>query len=306
MLFSLIITFRNEGEQVYKTCSSFLKHCNKELFEIIVVNDASDDRFDYSNVASLPNIKYIENNTRKGVAGSRDIGVLNSSGQYILILDGHMRVFQDVLSKAASIITQYPAETLFCFQSIPIQQSENNKYSICKNPISRGCTLHTDSSKVDFLDYEWDGLRDTDLGEVIPIQCVMGACYIINRDYYLKLHGLNGLQQYGMDEQFLSAKVFMSGGNIYLLKNLGIAHFYRRDNRSIPYSSISMVKYLNKLIILYLLDQDLFIQYSKFFINSNIYNIILELKEYLDKERTYLGLVLINRTFKDYLNYGRY
>ena len=304
MLFSLIITFRNEGEQVYKTCSSFLKHCNNDLFEIIVINDASDDRFDYSNLASLHNVKYIENKDRMGVAGSRDLGAINATGKYILILDGHMRVFEDVLTRAADIISNYPEETLFCFQSIPIQQNLEGKYTICKNPTSKGCKIYSNPNNLDFLDYEWQGLNPEELGEILPIQCVMGACYLISREYYLRLHGLNGLQQYGMDEQLLSAKVFMSGGNIYLFKNIGIAHFYRRDNNSVPYKNISLVRFLNKLIILYLLDLDYFNSYSTMFINEDIYNVLLELKPYLEKERTYLQLILTKRTFKDFLNYG--
>lgn len=303
MLFSLIITFRNEGEQVYKTCSSFLKYCDKELFEIVVINDASNDNFDYSNLSLLPNVKYIENQDRKGVAGSRDIGAQNATGKYIFILDGHMRVFDDVITQLSNIVVNYPDETLFCCQSIPIQQNPDNTYSICKKPVSRGCSVNSNVNQINFLEYNWEGLRPDELGSILPIQCVMGACYVISREYYLRLHGLNGLQQYGMDEQFLSAKVFMSGGSIYLLKDVGVAHFYRRGVKDIPYKNISLAGYLNKLIILYLLDSDYFLTYSKLFVNERIYNIILDLKPYLDREKMYLGLVLSKRTFKDYLNY---
>lgn len=303
MLFSLIITFRNEGEQVYKTCLSFLKHCQKEMFEFVIVNDASNDGYDYSELRKFSNLTYIENKDRKGVGGSRDIGALNAKGKYLLILDGHMRVFEDVLQKIANIISKYPKETLFCCQSIPIKTESDGKLMICNSPRSRGCKIRT-KMDIDFLEYEWDRLSNIDeMREVLPIQCVMGADYVINKDYYLYLHGLNGLQQYGMDEQFLSAKVYMSGGNIYLLKNIGVAHFYRRSTEDIPYKNVPACKILNKMIILYLFDNTLFNQYSKLFYSKSIFNVFIELKPYLDKEKIYLNLILNKHTFDEYLKW---
>ena len=303
MIFSLIITYRNEGEQVYKTCLSFLKYCSKDMFEFVVVNDASDDGYDYSELKTISNLTYIENKDRKGVGGSRDIGALNAKGKYLFILDGHMRIFDDVLTKIAEIITKYPTESLFCCQSLPIKTEQDGTYRINKDPDSRGCRVNT-TMCMEFLEYEWDSLKPEDvLRNVIPIQCVMGACYVIDKNYYIYLHGLNGLQQYGLDEQFLSAKVFMNGGGIYLLKNIGVAHFYRPNNESIPYKSVPMCKILNKLIILYLLEPDLFQQYSKLFHSQSIFNVFIELKPFIEKERLYLNLILNKHSFKDYLSW---
>lgn len=303
MLFSLIITYRNEGEQVYKTCLSFLEHCQKEMFEFIVVNDASNDNYDYSELRKISNLTYIENKERKGVGGSRDIGAMKAKGKYLLILDGHMRVFDDVLQKIADTISLYPRETLFCCQSIPIKTEKDGTLLINKNPYSRACTVKT-TMNIEFLEYQWDTFRDNDIMNVLPIQCVMGADYIIDREYYIYLHGLNGLQQYGMDEQFLSAKVFMNGGKIYLLRDIRIAHFYRNSNESIPYKNVPLCKILNKLIILYLLDEKLFNWYSKLFYSNSIFNVFMELKPYLDKEKIYLNLILNKHTFNEYLSWN--
>lgn len=302
MVFSLIITYRNEGEQVYKTCLSFLKYCKKEMFEFVVINDASNDGYDYSELNKISNLTYIENKDRKGVAGSRDIGALNAKGKYLLILDGHMRVFEDVLTKIYNTVNTLPDENLYCCQSIPIKTTEENQYMIDYHPLSRGCKIKT-SMNIDFLEYEWDTLRDSDISSMLPIQCVMGACYVINREYYIYLHGLNGLQQYGMDEQFLSSKVFMNGGGIYLLKDIGIAHFYRQNADSVPYKNVPACKILNKMIMLYLFDINLFVHYSRLFYSKSIYNVFIELKPFLDKERTYLNLILNKHTFKEYLTW---
>lgn len=304
MIFSLIITFRNEGEQVYKTCKSFLKYCNPEMFEFIVINDASNDNYDYQELETLPNIIYIENKDRMGVAGSRDIGALKASGKYLFILDAHMRIFEDILTNIYNVVVKFPSNCLFCCQSLPIIKNKEGKLVINKSPQSRACRIDSIMS-MNFLEYKWDTLGPDDIMPVLPIQCIMGACYIINKEYYIYLHGLNGLQQYGMDEQFLSAKVYMNGGSIWLLKDIKIAHFYRSDNSEVPYRNINLCKVLNKLIILYLLDKDLFLCYSKQFLNIGIYNILIELKPYLEKESKYLNLILTKKTFKDYLSYGK-
>ena len=304
MIFSLIITFRNEGDQVYKTCKSFLRYCNQEMFELIVINDASDDNYNYYELETLPNMIYIENKDRMGVAGSRDIGAIKASGKYLFILDAHMRIFEDVLTNIYNIVSKYPSNNLFCCQSLPIIKNNDGKLTINKSPQSRACKIDYNMS-MNFLEYKWDTLSPQDIMPVLPIQCVMGACYVIDRDYYKYLHGLNGLQQYGMDEQFLCAKIFMNGGGIWLLKNIKVAHFYRNSNSEVPYRNIDLCKVLNKLIILYLLDKDLFLQYSKQFLNIGIFNILIELKPYLEKESKYLNLILTKKTFKDYLNYGK-
>lgn len=305
---TIIIPFRNEGEQVYKTCESFNAHSNPEQFNILCLNDSSDDGYDYTQVVKFPNVTLIDNPERLGVAGSRDKGAKLAQTPYILIVDGHMRIFSDVVTPLLEKLHAYPGTLLCCQSQIIRKNPALGTYEIERRPLTKGVRLKT-TPGLQFLTYDWDLLTSADtFSHVIPIQCCMGACYAISREYYLHLHGLNGLQQWGMDEQFLSAKVWMSGGKVLLLKNIEIAHIYR-SGTPIPYRSLNYIKLLNQFIVVYLLaDESAYLAFKKsvettpfYQSNPEMADIFADLVPFLIKERTYLSLIM-KHTFNDFLN----
>lgn len=303
---TIIIPFKNEGEQVCKTCESFNQHCNPALFDILCINDCSDDNYDYTDVTRFGNVTLLDNTERLGVAGSRDKGVKRCATKYILFVDGHMRIFGDVVTPLLEKLHTYPDNLLCCQSRIIKRNPETGGYELQRKPGSKGVKLRN-TPDLAFLEYEWDMLTGMELTDVIPIQCCMGACYAISREYYLHLHGLNGLQQWGMDEQFLSAKVWMSGRKVLLLKNIEIAHIYRQG-APIPYQSFEGIKLLNKLIMLYLLaDENLFLKFNEevkhsmpYLVEKHIVDVFDDLLPFLSKEKTYLSLIMKD-TFTNFL-----
>lgn len=309
---TIIIPFRNEREQVLKTCESFNRHCDPALFDILCIDDCSEAGYDYSEVEKFDNVTLAGNGQRLGVAGSRDKGVAACKTKYVLLVDGHMRVFGDVVTPLLEKLRAYPGALLCCQSKIIRYAKEKGGYEVERYPKTRGVKLNGDKVDLSFLDYRWDTLRNTDLlADVLPIQCCMGACYALERDYYLHLHGLNGLQQWGMDEQFLSAKVWMSGGKVLLLKNIEIAHIYR-EGTPVPYRSFGGSKLLNQLIVVYLLaDEELFLQFREniryttaYVIAKDTMDIFDELLPFLRRERNYLQL-LMKEPFTYFLNLAK-
>lgn len=84
---SIVITFCNEGREVKETLESLRVSSDERLVDILLVNDASDDKFDYNHIASKYNASIYTNKKRKGVAESRNIGVSLSRTPYIIIYD---------------------------------------------------------------------------------------------------------------------------------------------------------------------------------------------------------------------------
>jgi glycosyltransferase involved in cell wall biosynthesis len=84
---SVIIPTHNRAEFLRSAISSVLKQTCQD-FEIIVVDDASDDNT-HEVVTSFDgrDIKYIRHEVNKGDAGSRNTGILNSTGRYVAFLD---------------------------------------------------------------------------------------------------------------------------------------------------------------------------------------------------------------------------
>lgn len=228
---TILITFRNEGRQVFKTVRNINNYCNTELFDIICLDDASDDGYDYSEVEVFEHVRYVRNETRLGVAGNRDKGVAVSETDYVLLLDGHMRFFNDAITPLIGYLEKYP-RTLFCLQSRILKEQDGRVYVNQNTPISRGARINFEWDKpISVLSSEWEYLQRKDyLTDRIDIPSVLGAAYAIERNYYLHLHGLNGLAQYGLDETLLSAKVWLEGGRCVLLRELEAGHIYRKKS----------------------------------------------------------------------------
>jgi hypothetical protein len=81
------------------------------------------------------------------------------------------------------------------------------------------------------LEGKWIDERD---GESYEISCMMGAIYIINKDYFFKLRGLSDLKMWGSDEPCLALKILLSGGKMMLVKGIQAGHFFRD---AAPYST---------------------------------------------------------------------
>lgn len=68
---TIIIPFVNEKYELYATLES-IKQYSSKIVDVILINDASDDGFDYEHLAEIYNAIYIEHKERVGVAASRD------------------------------------------------------------------------------------------------------------------------------------------------------------------------------------------------------------------------------------------
>lgn len=240
---SIVIPFLNEKDNLAKTLYS-IDSTKSEDVEIILVDDCSDDRFDYSTVAENYNCKLYRNPYRKGVAKCRDIGVNSAKSDNILLLDAHMKFFdKDWVGKISEHL-KFKKTRLYCAKSIVLDESWN----ISGDILGAGATIDFYNPK-NFFEPDWLNEKLVE-GE---ISCVLGAAYFFDRDYYLHIGGLSGLSQWGCDEQYLSIKYFMSGGEIRLASDISVGHVYR--SRS-PYTIMNGVSSFNKLLSLYCLSTE--------------------------------------------------
>lgn len=239
---TVIIPFRNEKEEVERTLTGFFRSCPGNT-TIILINDASDDGYDYSCLTKQENIRYIKNSHSLGVAQCRDLGVALASTPYLLFLDAHMRFYGDIVTPLLRFLESHP-RTLACLQTkiwegLDIPRERDGKSN------TKGCRILFEPQR--FWEVEWQTLRENEKQQrEIEIPCVMGAAYGISKEYYCYLHGFKGLSGWGYDEQLLSTKVWLEGGRCVLLKDTEIGHVYRL-NFPYPVSSDNWVR--NKLVL---------------------------------------------------------
>ncbi len=242
-MITVIIPFLNEGENVQKTLQSLFESCDLPTIEVILFNDLSTDNYDYSGLTKIFPVRYYHNTTRLGVSGCRERGVDLASHSVILFLDGHMKFLQpNWASKILHYVSMRP-QHLFCSVSTAI----NEDWEVpADSVLGGGCNICLDLESPNLLETTWLPFREGN--PTIP--CIMGAAYAFDKSLYLHVGGLNGLAQWGYDEQFLSIKVFLAGGQCVLMSDVVVGHLYRQHQ---PYVKPALHVEYNKMACLYTL-----------------------------------------------------
>lgn len=84
---SIIIPAYNVENYIEKSLKSVIEQKTKYNFEIIVINDGSEDKtLDIINSLNYPNLKII-NQENRGFSGARNVGIEKSIGKYIMFVD---------------------------------------------------------------------------------------------------------------------------------------------------------------------------------------------------------------------------
>ncbi len=105
---SVIIPIYDRSEFLCTAIASVLAQTLQD-FEIIVVDDASaDDTQEVVGNLDDGRIRYIRHEINKGVAATRNTGVLNSKGKYIAFLDDDDEWFPEKLKKQFDLLETRP------------------------------------------------------------------------------------------------------------------------------------------------------------------------------------------------------
>ena len=239
---TVIIPFLNEGEEIENTLQSIRETADNHV-DILLINDASYDEFNYETVALKHHASYICNETRMGVARSRDIGVENISTEYFLIVDGHMRFYRNNWWNAIVAAIRNNERALYCCKCRALDQKEND---ITGKPSFGAFIEMYNTENCSTLSPTWSRRDMYPEHDLMTIPCVLGASYATSKTYWCYLKGLTGLKMYGSDEPYISLKVWLEGGKCILIKNVEIGHIFRDQ---FPYEVRNTEQLFNKLLI---------------------------------------------------------
>jgi len=294
---TIIIPFLNEGNEVENTVIS-IKETAVTDPTILLINDGSDDNFDYESVALRYNCRYIKNDKRIGSAPSRDKGVAACETPYLLFLDGHMRLYDKGWDeKLTTLLTENP-RSLLCGQTRRLMKDdEGNVTTQEDDKFLYGAFIDMESSGV--LKMIWNKIDTAPHSELVEIPCVLGAAYACNKAYWEYLGGMKGLLGYGLEEQLISIKVWLEGGQCLLVKNWVTGHLYRKV---FPYEAPNMEMLHNRLLLLelifpYSIKKDFFAAY-KFSYSQEFekaYKILKNNFKEIKTHKNYLNPIFHNR-----------
>ena len=108
---SIIIPVYNRPFAVMNAIQSVANQ-DYDNWEIILVDDGSESR-EYQNGISDKRIRIINNKTNRGVAYSRNVGIHNASGDYIMFLDSDNTIEANCLSEMIQCIEYSKSQAVF-------------------------------------------------------------------------------------------------------------------------------------------------------------------------------------------------
>lgn len=233
-----IIAFRNEKAEVERTVKS-IRWTSKNI-NICLINDASDDDYDYESTARVFKCEYIKNEKQIGSAGSKNKGAYLCKTPYFCFFDAHMRIYkQDWDLMCVDFLKKHPKAIISsrtCYMALTDFKDDGASFvkNECADDTQEGvswcCCIRMDGGFS--FDPKWTDKRidKNPKHSLSPVACVLGACYAISTDWWKTIGGFNQIQNYGLEESLMSIKSWLYGGECFVVKNWGVGHIYRKEN----------------------------------------------------------------------------
>jgi len=220
---SFVSTARNEPEAVLAaTIDGLLLTTEQHKREVIVVDDGSDAPVR----CARERVRVMRNAEPVGVSRSRRYGAATAEGEVIVWLDAHMTFAPDWLDR---MLAHVDSGALLCSAFWNYEQTVCH----CWGADFVWCRQRDYRAQR----YPGFGLRHrTEFpgGGAVDVPMVIGACYMLLRASYHRLHGFSPLfRVWGVDEQDMSARAWLAGLAVQCVTTARVGHLWRP---SFPYS----------------------------------------------------------------------
>lgn len=207
---SIILPCKNEGENVRSTLDSILLTKTNVDYEIIVVDDDSQDGCveNIKNVVRYKDVKFLRT-SGLGSAKARNFGAQHAKGQYLVFCDAHVFVeayWLDKLLEGFNI----PAAGAVCPAIAPHDNPDAIGYGQVMN---------------ERVEAKW---ILTNPKEITPVGLVPGGCVAFRREVFEEIGGFNkGFRVWGLEDLEISFRTWLMGYSCLVNPKVKILHVFR-------------------------------------------------------------------------------
>ncbi len=308
---TIVIAFLNEAEEVKNTLSNVREWVGDKV-DIVVVNDCSDDGYNYDTDLKPLGIAYYINSNRMGAARSKEFGISKIKTPYFLLLDAHMRFYDSAWLEILVHTLEQNDRQILCCQTKVLKKSGKRVFEPLEEKISskvrQGSSIRL-SQVPDIFEPEWiyvDKNQNQNM-TMKRIPCIYGAAYCASKRYWDYLKGYKGLLGFGLEEPYISMKAYMEGGNCMLMKNIVVGHIYRTK---FPYRVNGLEYVYNKLMLADMLLPDELKEFVYNYCEQNAKSSFPQILELLEKYKDELAVLkkyynsIFTRNFLDFYKYN--
>ncbi|MEJ8544132.1 glycosyltransferase family 2 protein [Brevibacillus borstelensis] len=220
-LVSIIFPVKNEGINVKNTLDSLVKVKTDISYEVIIVDDASEDACcDFLSSHDYPIAIKLVKTDGLGAANARNVGAEKASGQYYIFCDAHLFFEDDWIEKLLD-----PMEKGIADGVVPGIAPHDKP-----NTVGYGYTINLEKFKANF-----NGRSILAKGsEPVPTPCLPGGCLAIKKDVFIDIGGFDkGFIVWGHEDVEISIKMWLFGYKCFIQPQVKILHVFRK---SFPYN----------------------------------------------------------------------
>lgn len=231
--------------------TSLYKFTEGISFEVIVIDNNSQDGTIEMIENKFPNIILIKNSENKGVAPARNQGLSIVKGKYVLILDADMELQENSVEK----LYRFMEENKDCgLVGAKLIDSDGNLQSSCKRFPTLLAFLFRRLEQFELIKnsktLRFHTMQDWDHKTVKDVDYVIGACQFYRKDVIDKIGFYDDKIFYGPEDIDFCIRVWHAGWKVYYYPFTNIFHHEQRITKKNLFSLISF-KHLLGIFYIY-------------------------------------------------------
>ena len=239
---SIVIISWKMKDLLQKCLQSIYKFTSEVTFEIIVIDNNSQDGTSEIIETEFPEIILIRNKENCGVATARNQGIKIARGRYILILDADMELKENSIEQLYRFMESNPDVGLVGCKLV--DSSNNLQYSCKRYPnllalIFRRLEHNTFIKNTNIL--RQHVMKDWDHNTIADVDYVIGACQFFRKDLGDKIGLYDGKIFYGPEDMDFCARIWKISMKVCYYPFTSIFHHEQRITKKKILSKISIM-----------------------------------------------------------------
>ncbi|MDZ7798393.1 MAG: glycosyltransferase family 2 protein [Patescibacteria group bacterium] len=230
----IILNYKTKG--LLKQCIKGIQLLNLPVnYEIIAVDNHSNDDSVKMMRENFPNIKCIESPQNNGCAAGNNLGIKEARGQYIMILNPDIAIFEGVIEKLLKFMDNNPNVGVVAPKLINpdgTRQISCYRFPRFMTPIYRRTPLgKLPSVKKKLRDYL---MLDYNFKEVNAVDWVLGACMLVRSSSIEKVGLMDERFELYFEDVDWCRQFWQAGFLVCYLNNIEIVHYHQRLSAENP------------------------------------------------------------------------
>lgn len=229
---------------------SIYKFTKEPSFELILIDNFSNDGTIEMVEKYFPQIKLIKNNENKGVAPARNQGLKEAKGKFILILDADMELIENSIIKLYNYMLEHPECGMVGARLV--DSKKNLQYSCKRFPSFLALILR----RLDILSFTKESktlsyhlMKEWDHNSIKEVDYLIGACQFFRKEVIGQVGYYDDKIFYGPEDIDYCLRIWKEGWKVVYYPQTKIIHHEQRITKK---KLISKITFKHLIGIFYL------------------------------------------------------